>query len=91
MQRLTLLRSPKCPDAATDMGRHVVRYGLLPHAGGWQAGGVVAAAAAFNVPLVPVPRMALKASGMHGSGGNGGGWGGALLLPALQVSATKWK
>ncbi|KAG1674212.1 hypothetical protein FOA52_013832 [Chlamydomonas sp. UWO 241] len=54
--RLTLLRSPKCPDPTTDIGRHVVRYALLPHCGGGvRAGGVVAAAARFNCALVPVP------------------------------------
>ena len=31
-----------------------VRYGVMPHAGGWQAGGVVPAALAFNQHLVVV-------------------------------------
>ncbi len=44
-------RSPKAPDPQADQGTHVLRYGLLPHAHGWQAAGVVAAAAAFNTPL----------------------------------------
>ena len=50
--RLTLLRAPKCPDPKTDIGHHTMRYAVLPHANGWQAGGVVPAALAFNQPLV---------------------------------------
>ncbi|MCE0497764.1 MAG: alpha-mannosidase [Methylacidiphilales bacterium] len=48
---LSLLRSPKSPDAQADMGNHHFRYALYPHAGGPQLGGVVAEAAAFNQPL----------------------------------------
>ena len=33
------------------MGRHEFAYALLPHAGGWREGGVVAEAARFNQPL----------------------------------------
>jgi len=29
--RLSLLRSPKAPDGHADMGRHFIRYALLPH------------------------------------------------------------
>jgi alpha-mannosidase len=29
--RLSLLRSPKAPDGHADMGRHKIRYALLPH------------------------------------------------------------
>ncbi|KAI9687349.1 MAG: Glycoside hydrolase, 38 vacuolar alpha mannosidase [Bathelium mastoideum] len=31
--RLSLLRAPKAPDAHADMGRHEIRWGLLPHVG----------------------------------------------------------
>ncbi|KAF2234544.1 glycoside hydrolase family 38 protein [Viridothelium virens] len=31
--RLSLLRAPKAPDAHADMGRHVMKWGLLPHQG----------------------------------------------------------
>lgn len=31
--RLSLLRSPKAPDANADMGRHHIRYAILPHPG----------------------------------------------------------
>jgi alpha-mannosidase len=49
--RVSLLRAPKQPDPDADMGTHRFAYALLPHAGGWQDGGVVAAARAFNAPL----------------------------------------
>ena len=49
--RLSLLRSPKTPDATADMGRHRFRYALFPHEGGPQMGGVIPEAAAFNQPL----------------------------------------
>jgi alpha-mannosidase len=47
--RVTLLRAPRLPDS--DGGRHAFAYALLPHAGSWQDGGVVAEAAAFNSPV----------------------------------------
>jgi alpha-mannosidase len=49
--RVSLLRAPTSPDPEADQGRHVFAYALLPHAGGWREGGVVAEAACFNVPL----------------------------------------
>jgi alpha-mannosidase len=49
--RISLLRSPKSPDPAADMGRHEFAYALLPHAGGWREGEVVREAALFNAPL----------------------------------------
>ncbi|KAI9895052.1 MAG: Glycoside hydrolase, 38 vacuolar alpha mannosidase [Vezdaea aestivalis] len=33
MMRLSLLRAPKAPDAHADMGRHHIRYAIVPHAG----------------------------------------------------------
>ncbi len=38
-------------ESAQSPGRHTARYGLLVHAGGWQAGGVLPRAAAFRSPL----------------------------------------
>ena len=55
--RLSLLRSPKSPDAQADMGKHRFRYALYPHAGGPQLGGVIPEAAAFN------QRLAVSATG----------------------------
>ena len=49
--RISLLRSPKSPDPDADLGRHELAYAVLPHAGGWREGGVVAEAARFNQPL----------------------------------------
>jgi alpha-mannosidase len=33
LMRLSLLRAPKAPDAHADMGRHHIRYAILPHSG----------------------------------------------------------
>ncbi|KAK5120463.1 Glycoside hydrolase, 38 vacuolar alpha mannosidase [Cryomyces antarcticus] len=33
VMRLSLLRAPKAPDAHADMGRHHIRWALLPHSG----------------------------------------------------------
>jgi alpha-mannosidase len=49
--RLSLLRGPTDPDPEADIGRHELGYAILPHAGGWQSGGVVAEARCFNEPL----------------------------------------
>jgi alpha-mannosidase len=58
--RLSLLRSPRMPDPEADVGKHEFAYALMPHAGGWREGGVVAEAACFNAPLrwtsAPVPQ-----------------------------------
>jgi alpha-mannosidase len=48
--RLSLLRSPKSPDAHADMGLHNFRYALLPHAGQLDHN-VVRAAYNFNHQL----------------------------------------
>ena len=50
--RLTLVRSPYDPDAIADVGHHQIRYAFYPHAGAWQDGNVVQAAAGFNQPLL---------------------------------------
>jgi alpha-mannosidase len=55
VMRLSLLRGPGWPDPQTDQGRHRFSYALFPHAGDLRAGGVVAEAEAFNLPLVAVP------------------------------------
>jgi alpha-mannosidase len=49
--RISLLRAPKAPDPTADMGEHAFAYAILPHAGGWQEGGVVGEARTFNAPL----------------------------------------
>ncbi|KAF2754139.1 alpha-mannosidase [Pseudovirgaria hyperparasitica] len=50
VMRLSLLRAPKAPDAHADMGRHHIKYAVLPHAGPLSYK-TVRAAAAFNNPL----------------------------------------
>lgn len=45
---LWMRRSPKAPDATTDIGSHAFRYALFPHAGSWREAGVVPQAWAFN-------------------------------------------
>ncbi len=50
--RLSLLRAPKSPDPAADMGSHRFAYALQPHAGAWREAGVVAEGYRFNAPLL---------------------------------------
>jgi len=52
VMRLSLLRSPKNPDPEADMGRHSIRYALLPHLGTLQEGSVIQEAYQLNVPLL---------------------------------------
>ena len=58
LMRLSLVRSPKAPDAHCDIGRHTFRYGVLPHCGNLEASGVVQAGYAFNIPLLVQPCVA---------------------------------
>jgi alpha-mannosidase len=55
--RLSLLKSATMPDPDADQGVHRFAYALLPHPGGWRAGGVEAEAAMMCHPprLVPEP------------------------------------
>ncbi|HEX2910506.1 MAG TPA: alpha-mannosidase [Chloroflexia bacterium] len=50
--RQTLLRGPISPDPRADLGQHVFTYSLLPHNGGWFAGGVQREAYDLNYPLL---------------------------------------
>ncbi|KAK9462524.1 glycosyl hydrolases family 38 N-terminal domain-containing protein [Lipomyces oligophaga] len=52
VQRLSLLRSPKAPDGHADMGHHVMKYAILPHAGPLTVD-VVRASYNFNYPIRP--------------------------------------
>ncbi|KAJ5114932.1 hypothetical protein NUU61_000691 [Penicillium alfredii] len=54
LMRLSLLRAPKAPDAHADMGRHHIRYAILPHTGSLDAR-TVRAGYNFNHPLVGEP------------------------------------
>jgi alpha-mannosidase len=77
---LTLLRSPTYPDPYADEGEHAFTYALLPHAGDWHAGGVLAEAEDLNQPLLATPAP----------GVNGAPWqplridGAAVALGALK-------
>jgi alpha-mannosidase len=52
--RLTLLRSSYDPDPLPELGRHSIRYALVPHSGDIDLGDAIHAGHAFNHPLVPV-------------------------------------
>ncbi|PGH15631.1 hypothetical protein AJ79_02224 [Helicocarpus griseus UAMH5409] len=51
LMRLSLLRAPKAPDAHADMGRHHIRYAIMPHSGPLDAR-TIRAGYNFNNPLV---------------------------------------
>ncbi|KAK8089468.1 alpha-mannosidase [Apiospora hydei] len=50
LMRLSLLRAPKAPDAHADMGRHTIKWAILPHQGSLGAT-TVRAGHNFNNPL----------------------------------------
>lgn len=56
---LSLLRATIRPDITSDMGRHDLRYVILPHRGDAVAAGINRTAFAYNVPLTPVAAPAL--------------------------------
>lgn len=49
--RLSLLRSPKRPDANTDIHRHFIQYCLLPHGESLQESEVIPFSQNYNQPL----------------------------------------
>jgi alpha-mannosidase len=59
---LSLLRSPVWPDPLADEGEQELVYSLLPHAGGWLEGGVLAEAEDLNRPLYAAPAQGGAAS-----------------------------
>jgi len=52
--RLTLLRSSYDPDPLPELGRHQIRYALVPHTGPFDPIGATRAGYAFNHPPIPV-------------------------------------
>lgn len=60
VMRISLLRSPECPDPNTDQGLQEFTYSLQPHRGDWRAARTVEEALELNVPLVGLP---VRASG----------------------------
>ena len=63
--RLSLLRSPKAPDANCDIGSHFFKYALYPHKGSFLESDVVSKAYLYNVP--PIIHATPKSS--HDSSG----------------------
>jgi alpha-mannosidase len=59
--RLSLLRSPRWPDATADIGVHEFVYSLLPHEGDWRSGRVVREGMQLNHPV-----MAMRADAHYG-------------------------
>lgn len=51
LMRLSLLRAPKAPDAHADLGRHHIRYAIMPHSGPLDSR-TVRAGYNFNNPLI---------------------------------------
>jgi alpha-mannosidase len=69
---MSLLRAPKFPDEAADMGMHRFAYSMMPHDGDWRAAGVDDQADLLNTPLLG---WALHgAAGGAGSGDLGAAW-----------------
>ncbi|KAJ3206147.1 Glycoside hydrolase, 38 vacuolar alpha mannosidase, partial [Dinochytrium kinnereticum] len=57
VMRMSLLKSPKAPDANTDIGTHVFRYALYPHRGSFDTSDVVQRAYQFNQPPIVRPTV----------------------------------
>ncbi|HZK21300.1 MAG TPA: glycoside hydrolase family 38 C-terminal domain-containing protein [Oscillospiraceae bacterium] len=49
--RITLMRSPNCPDTTSDHGSHSFTYAFYPHKGRWHDGETVNKAFELNMPL----------------------------------------
>ncbi|KAF9572872.1 Glycoside hydrolase, 38 vacuolar alpha mannosidase [Mortierella alpina] len=63
VMRLSLLRSPKAPDAHCDIGHHEFSFAVYPHKGTFHESNVVRESYQFNVPMIvrPVSQGALAA------------------------------
>lgn len=51
IMRITLMRSPNCPDTTSDHGSHSFTYAFYPHTGRWHDGETVNKAFELNMPL----------------------------------------
>ncbi|EEP82819.1 hypothetical protein UREG_07684 [Uncinocarpus reesii 1704] len=60
LMRLSLLRAPKAPDANADIGRHHIRYAIMPHTGPLDYR-TVRAGYNFNNPLVLQAQSGIEA------------------------------
>jgi alpha-mannosidase len=66
--RVSLVRAPTRPDPEADQGAHEFGYAIVPHAGGWQEGGIVAEAESFTTPLrftAAAPRSFARVDDAH--------------------------
>ncbi|KAI1978411.1 Glycoside hydrolase, 38 vacuolar alpha mannosidase [Ophidiomyces ophidiicola] len=63
LMRLSLLRAPKAPDGNADMGRHHIRYAIMPHSGPLDYR-TVRAGYNFNNPLVVYPCSGTEANNL---------------------------
>ncbi|KAH0831686.1 alpha-mannosidase [Fonsecaea pedrosoi] len=73
LMRLSLLRAPKAPDAHADMGRHHIKWAIMPHQGALSSD-TVRAAYNFNHPMTLVsvvddrpPKELFNAVGLTGA------------------------
>jgi alpha-mannosidase len=66
VMRLSLLRAPKAPDAHADMGRHHIRWAILPHKGALSST-TVRTAYNFNNPIKLVQAKSKISSSMFES------------------------
>ncbi|NSW55087.1 MAG: alpha-mannosidase [Armatimonadetes bacterium] len=56
--RLTLLRSSYDPDPLPEIGRHEIRFALVPHVGAFDPAAAIKAGYAFNHRIIPVATTA---------------------------------
>ena len=78
VMRLSLLRSPKNPDTAADMGEHHFTYSLLPHSRDVVHGGTIEQANALNQPAQVLPGRFIDERAIV-----------AVDTPAVQIDAIK--
>ncbi len=79
---ISLLRSPVFPDLLADEGSQAFTYAMLPFAGDWLDGGVLAEAQDLNQPLFVQAAMVTEGSWQAVSGAEG------LALSALKPTET---
>ncbi|KAI4171516.1 MAG: hypothetical protein LQ343_004254 [Gyalolechia ehrenbergii] len=79
MMRLSLLRAPRAPDAHADIGRHHIRYAILPHSGPLDHR-TVRSARNFNHPLKIIKSSHLTSSSSSSST--------AAILSSVQLSGS---
>ncbi|PCG91440.1 Glycoside hydrolase/deacetylase, beta/alpha-barrel [Penicillium occitanis (nom. inval.)] len=81
VMRLSLMRAPKAPDAHADMGRHHIRYAILPHSGPLDHR-TIRAGYNFNQPLTAVSAVSKNSTdafdAIHMTGSK------ALILDAVK-------